>query len=225
VAISSGQDFGYSGKNGKVRPVSEEAVEQPALTRQLPELQGSAMTQSEYPPDAPSRIWHDRISKYLPDLIFGANDGIITTLAVVSGVVGASLSTTVILILGFANLLADGFSMGVSNVLSRRSDTEATALPSLRHTATHGLATFAGFVIAGLVPLLSYLLPWLSGFRFEAATILALGTLFAVGAGRTRYTGRGWFVSGMEMLLLGALAAAVAYGVGAATAKIVGHVP
>src|SRR5690606_35274542 len=85
VAISSGQDFGYSGKNGKVRPVSEEAVEQPALTRQLPELQGSAMTQSEYPPDAPSRIWHDRISKYLPDLIFGANDGIITTLAVVSG--------------------------------------------------------------------------------------------------------------------------------------------
>ena len=43
--------------------------------------------------------------RYLADLVFGANDGIITTLAVISGVVGVSLSTRVILILGFANLL------------------------------------------------------------------------------------------------------------------------
>jgi VIT family len=44
---------------------------------------------------------------YFPDLVYGANDGIITTFAVVSGVVGADLSERVILILGFANLLAD----------------------------------------------------------------------------------------------------------------------
>jgi VIT1/CCC1 family predicted Fe2+/Mn2+ transporter len=54
------------------------------------------------------------IGKYLRDLIFCANDGVITTLAVVSGVVGASLSPAVVLILGFANLLAEGFSMGAS---------------------------------------------------------------------------------------------------------------
>jgi VIT1/CCC1 family predicted Fe2+/Mn2+ transporter len=166
------------------------------------------------------------IGKYLPDLIFGANDGIITTLAVVSGVVGASLSSTVILILGFANLLADGFSMGVSNVLSRRSATEAASLPTLSRTAAHGAATFAGFVLAGLVPLLAYILPWFSGHRFLAATAMALLTLFAIGASRTLFTRRGWFVSGLEMLLLGALAAAVAYGVGAAVASIVGvHTP
>ena len=52
---------------------------------------------------------------YLPDLVYGANDGIITTFAVVSGVVGASLSERVIVILGLANLVADGFSMGASN--------------------------------------------------------------------------------------------------------------
>ena len=52
---------------------------------------------------------------YLPDLVYGANDGIITTFAVVFGVIGAALSERVILILGFANLLADGFSMGASN--------------------------------------------------------------------------------------------------------------
>ena len=59
---------------------------------------------------------------YLKDLVYGANDGIITTFAVVAGVAGAQLDRRVVLILGFANLLADGFSMGASNFLSIRSD-------------------------------------------------------------------------------------------------------
>lgn len=58
---------------------------------------------------------------YLGDLVFGANDGIITTFAVVSGATGAVLSSGVIIILGLANLFADGISMGVSNYLSLRS--------------------------------------------------------------------------------------------------------
>ena len=71
-------------------------------------------------------------SYYFPDLVYGANDGIITTFAVVSGVVGADLSERVILILGFANLVADGFSMWASNFLSRRTYAEAAerAAPS-----------------------------------------------------------------------------------------------
>lgn len=162
------------------------------------------------------------VGKYLPDLIFGASDGVITTLAVVSGVVGASLSPTIILILGFANLLADGFSMGASNVLSRRSDVENSALPTLEDASAHGLATFIGFVAAGIVPLLAYLLPWFDGGSFAGALMLALGTLFAVGAGRTFFTRRGWLISGVEMLSIGALAALVAYGVGALGATIVG---
>jgi VIT1/CCC1 family predicted Fe2+/Mn2+ transporter len=161
------------------------------------------------------------IGRYLPDLIFGANDGIITTLAVVSGVVGASLSSTVVLILGFANLLADGFSMGASNVLSRRSDSQSGLLPTLPTAARHGFATFIGFVSAGIVPLLAYWLPMFEGIQFEAATLLALSTLFAVGASRALFTGRGWPVSGFEMLLLGSLAAAIAYGVGMLGATII----
>lgn len=174
-------------------------------------------------PSTPQRTLHATIGKYLPDLIFGANDGIITTLAVVSGVVGAALSSKVILILGFANLIADGFSMGASNVLSRRSDAQNGTLPTLATAVPHGVATFVGFVAAGLVPLLAYLLPWFDGSRFAAATGLALGTLFAVGAGRTFFTGRGWLASGLEMLLLGALAAAVAYGIGALGAAFIGE--
>jgi VIT1/CCC1 family predicted Fe2+/Mn2+ transporter len=171
---------------------------------------------------APGGRLRETIRKYLPDLVFGACDGIITTLAIVSGVVGASLSASVILILGFANLLADGFSMGASNVLSRRSDAQNHALPTLKAASGHGLATFIGFVAAGIVPLSAYLLPWFDGARFTGAVTLALGTLFAVGAGRAFFTQRGWFVSGLEMLLIGALAAAVAYGVGALGAALAG---
>ncbi len=60
--------------------------------------------------------------KYIGDLIYGANDGIITTFAVVAGASGASLVPSVAIILGFANLLADGFSMGASNYLGKRSE-------------------------------------------------------------------------------------------------------
>lgn len=52
---------------------------------------------------------------YVRDFVYGGIDGAITTFAIVAGVVGAALSANVILILGLANLLADGFSMAASN--------------------------------------------------------------------------------------------------------------
>lgn len=59
---------------------------------------------------------------WLPDFIYGGIDGAITTFAVVAGVVGAELATSVILILGFANLFADGFSMAVGKYLSDKGE-------------------------------------------------------------------------------------------------------
>lgn len=61
---------------------------------------------------------------YVRDWIYGGIDGAVTTFAVVSGVVGADLSPAVILILGFANLVADGFSMAASNFLGTRAEQE-----------------------------------------------------------------------------------------------------
>lgn len=59
---------------------------------------------------------------YLRDFVLGAVDGTVTTFAVVSGVAGAQLAGSVAVILGFANLLADGFSMAAGNYLSTRAD-------------------------------------------------------------------------------------------------------
>jgi VIT1/CCC1 family predicted Fe2+/Mn2+ transporter len=56
--------------------------------------------------------------------VYGATDGAVTTFAVVAGVVGASLSPSIVIILGFANLFADGFAMAVGNYLSTKSKIE-----------------------------------------------------------------------------------------------------
>ncbi len=168
---------------------------------------------SDYP-DA-SALRKARIGHYLPDLVYGANDGIITTFAVVSGVVGADLSRTIILILGFANLFADGISMGASNYLARRSTAEVEERASREDAFRHASATIAAFVAAGLVPLVAYLVPLPSDSRFVAAIALTAATLFAVGAARSFFTGLSPLRSGLEMLLVGALAAVAAYLIGA----------
>lgn len=60
----------------------------------------------------------------LEDFVYGATDGAVTTFAVVAGVIGASLSPSIVLILGFANLLADGFSMAIGNYLATKAQRE-----------------------------------------------------------------------------------------------------
>jgi len=60
--------------------------------------------------------------KYLAEFVYGGIDGSVTTFAVVAGAAGAHLDAAVVLILGFANLIADGFSMSVGAYLSNKSD-------------------------------------------------------------------------------------------------------
>lgn len=61
---------------------------------------------------------------YVKDFVYGAIDGAVTTFAVVSGVAGAGLSSVVIIILGLGNILADGFSMAISNYLGTKADNQ-----------------------------------------------------------------------------------------------------
>ena len=159
---------------------------------------------------------------YLRDTIYGASDGVVTTLAVIAGVAGASLSPAIALVLGLANLLADGFSMGASNYLGLKSELaqkgeDVAAEMPLRH----GGATFAAFVIAGAVPLGAYFLPLDGAARFPAAAVLGLVTLAGVGWVRAPLTGEARTRAIIEMMAIGGLAAAVAFGVGAALDSLV----
>jgi len=72
---------------------------------------------------------HDRIAaqprqSYLRDWVYGGIDGTVTTFAIVSGVVGAHLAPRIILILGGASLIADGFAMAAANYLATRAERE-----------------------------------------------------------------------------------------------------
>jgi vacuolar iron transporter family protein len=163
---------------------------------------------------------------YIRDLIYGANDGVITTFAVVAGVTGGTLNPVAVLVLGAANLLADGLSMGVGNYLGIRSDErvrEAQRLPEQEaFPIRHGLATFVAFVIAGAVPLVPYLFSGADAHRFVWSSALSLAVLFTVGAARARVGAGSWLANGLEMLGLGVVVGAVAYYAGSFVAALVG---
>lgn len=218
-------------------------------------------------------------SQYLGEMVYGGLDGIITTFAVVSGVAGAELGSNVILILGLANLLADGFSMATGAYLSSKSEQEYYSrerqreswevdhfpegeraelyeiylkrgyseedalrlteiqtrererwieammidelgmLKDERNPLRNALATLVAFIVAGSVPLLIYLIGLVTPVAPGTAFFVSLGlsglALFGLGAAKVLVTQLNPWRSGLEMLVVGGLAASVAYLVGA----------
>ncbi len=173
------------------------------------------------------KVW-EFARHYIRDIVYAANDGIVTTFAVVAGVRGAGLSALVVLALGFANLAADGLSMAVGNYLGIKSE-RATELRDgyeewgeTVHAAKHGGVTWVAFILAGLVPLLPFMAGLPPGTAFLLATGASLAALFGVGAARTLVTSRSWWYGGLEMLLVGGIAGAAAYGAGWLVERLAG---
>lgn len=175
-----------------------------------------------------------QLEAYLGEFVYGAIDGTVTTFAVVAGAAGAGLNSTVIVILGFANLVADGFSMGASAYLSAKSKrdlkirhhTEADK-EHLPHDHGHGetplkdgAVTFASFVSVGLVPFVMYVADAVfdfgtpAGDLFIGSSVLTGLTFIAIGLLKAHVTKtKPWRAAG-ETLLLGAIAATLAYILG-----------
>jgi VIT1/CCC1 family predicted Fe2+/Mn2+ transporter len=166
---------------------------------------------------------------YIRDLVYGASDGIITTFAVVGGVAGGSLSATAVLVIGAANLAADGVSMGVGNFQAIRAHEHARATELLPEEEAypwkHGLATLVAFMVAGAVPLLPYAIPGDGQTRLAWSTGLTMAAMFLLGALRAAVTMERWWKTALETLGLGLIVAATAYAAGALVAAIIGGVP
>jgi VIT1/CCC1 family predicted Fe2+/Mn2+ transporter len=159
---------------------------------------------------------------YLRDVVYGALDGVITTMAVVAGTTGAHLGPKVGIILGLANLFGDGISMGASNYLGLKSELQQAGKDvGAEAPWRHGLATLAAFVVVGSAPLLAYLLPRPPGWSIMLVAALLAGlVLLATGAVRARFVNRTAGISALEMLLVGILAGLAAYLVGLAGAAL-----
>lgn len=233
--------------------------------------------EAEHLPDAIRvRLANAPAQGYLGDAVLGAIDGCVTTFAIVAGAVGAGFSGGVVVILGFANLIADGFSMAASNYLGTKSERERienirlaedrqieeipegereeirqifvrkgfvgevlekivatiTANRGLwvetmvreefgmeitgRQPLQAGMATFAAFVCAGILPLISFLVPHLDpDTRFRVSVLLTAATFALIGVARGKLLERSIWRAGFETLLTGGGAAVLAYAVGA----------
>ena len=93
------------------------------------------------------------IKKYLDEIIYGGMDGVLTTVSIIAGVYGSNINIIYAFILGVANLLADGFSMGISRYLSLVGmDNSGT---NQKKALQRGIITFFSFCIIGIIPILS----------------------------------------------------------------------
>ncbi len=228
---------------------------------------------SHAPDDIRARISDPPGRGVLRDMIYGGIDGSVTTFAIVAGVAGAGLSPFIIVALGLANVLADGFSMAAGNYSATKSELDnakrlrrveevhidrypdgerAEVREILRQKGLHGdvledatnaitakretwidlmlegeyglssvdphpmraaWATFAAFLIAGLIPLLPFIIG-LGEAAFAWSAAMTLVVFFAIGAAKSVWSLAPWWRSGLETLLIGGAAAAMAYGVG-----------
>ncbi len=217
--------------------------------------------------------WH------FDDFIYGSIDGAVTTFAIVAGVMGASLPLAIILILGFANLFADGFSMAAANyqaskarnefiemkrkqeeweidnleesereeirdiyrekgfkdelleevvriITSRRKvwiDTmmkeELGLIEDEKNPIDSSVSTFIGFNLIGLIPLIPFMIFMMAGVEvnseaFAYSTVSVLAAFFLVGMIKGKIVKKSMIRSGIYTLIIGGIAAMVAYVVG-----------
>jgi VIT1/CCC1 family predicted Fe2+/Mn2+ transporter len=154
---------------------------------------------------------------YIGDIVYAANDGVVTTFAVVAGTRGADLGVLAILALGLANLAADGLAMGAGNYLGMKSERAAELehayleWPETVHALKHGLVTWGAFVAAGAVPLIPFMASMSLSVGSWISTVLTGLTLVGVGAWRARVTSRPAWRGALEMLLVGTAAGATAF--------------
>jgi VIT1/CCC1 family predicted Fe2+/Mn2+ transporter len=165
---------------------------------------------------------HEKAS-YLRDVVLGVDDGVITTFAIIAGAAGASLSANVVIILGLAKLLADGISMGASVYMSTKSEVEYEKAKNDSHWKTdaplkESFITFFSFIFAGLTPLIPFLFNLKNSFLISSLILVLI--LFALGSFKSINTKKSWIIGGIEMLVVGGLAAVVAYIVGFLADKI-----
>jgi VIT1/CCC1 family predicted Fe2+/Mn2+ transporter/rubrerythrin len=219
--------------------------------------------------------WEIRGGGGVRDMIFGANDGLVSTLAFVAGVVGAVTNPSIVLLSGVAELFAGTISMAVGSYQSSKSELEVLKRESRRKKSKKGktpaeereeLIKFyeeegfkrgeaeaivdriakekelplqatvieqlglapeelgnpvkagvlcgVSFGLAALVPILPFILPIGIWEALIASVIGTVVTLFGVGAMKTIFSRRNWVRSGLEMMGIGASAAAITYVIG-----------
>jgi len=147
---------------------------------------------------------------FLSEFIYGSIDGLITTFSIIVSAIGAELSNKVILILGISNVLADGYSMGISRYLSSKAETNQNL--SNKNSIISGFITFISFVLIGFLPITPYIFLQSNIHYYSISIALLLFALIGLIKGIITKTSK--IKSVIETFLLGSSAACISYFVG-----------
>lgn len=163
------------------------------------------------------------LEDYLSEFVYGGIDGAVTTFAVVAGATGARFDTKIILVLGFANLIADGLSMSIGSYLSTKSEQELMikrkeSIKDEPSPVINGATTYVSFLLVGLVPLLSYTVDLLFDLNLDNLFGISMGltalAFIAIGLLKSKVAQSNMTRAVLETLVLGAIAAGAAYVLG-----------
>lgn len=228
-----------------------------------------------------SEEWHSPKGRFIRDVMFGVNDGLVSTIGFVAGATSALMQTRLVLLAGFAAVVAGALSMSIGAYLASKSQREffesekarerreIEEVPEVERNEIRDIFARQGFqkdevemivnrvtsdkelwirfmmreelgmieeafdrpaivaclmgvafTVGGVVPLLPYLVMEDVIAALNVAVAVSLLALFIVGAAKTVLTKQPWLKSGLEVVLLGSLAAGVGFAIG----KIVGMI-
>ncbi len=151
----------------------------------------------------------ESIRKYLPSFVYGGSDGTVTTFAAMAGAVGAGIDTRIVIILGLANLVSDGFSMASADYLAEDSRKGETKIMALKNS----IVTFFSFVVIGFIPILPVILATKEK-QFILSIVFTTATFAAIGYLRARILKRNGALLALQSVIIGSVCATLAFGVG-----------
>jgi vacuolar iron transporter family protein len=177
----------------------------------------------------PSQIHGSRIvADGIREVVFGAEDGTVQNTALIAGMVGAGLSSSVIVIAGMVNAIAGVLSMSVGAYLSSKAERDvhlASPDTSVRNSspARDAGVMAAAYGAGALVPLLPFIGGVVAPNVALAISIVATASvLFGLGMVKASASGQGILRPGLEMLLLGAGAGLAGYLLGVLAGRVIG---
>lgn len=186
---------------------------------------------------------HHFESRHLPsfgwvrEIVFGLNDGIVSTFALLAGITGAVISWEALIIAALVEIVTGALSMSLGTFISTKSQIEFYQgnLDGKKHIKKEIKALKDGFenpeiaavqigiafLIGGLVPLWPYFI-WVEQYALWVSLVCTLAFLFIVGVLKSKFTHKLWWHSGLEMVIIALLAGFISYYLGVFVGHLVG---
>lgn len=165
----------------------------------------------------PSRQFKSKEARasYLRSFAFGVEDGLVSTVGLLAGIASADVTRRDILVTGAILIVVEAFAMATGSFLSESEGEtyEYGKDASVRRPIIDGLIMFASYLVAGLLPLMPYVLLEVKTAFFVSIAV-SLVALLGLGAASARISRVGVLKSALRMLVVGGMAVAAGILIG-----------